>query len=164
MDFSTLRHLWDAASSEQLIAPITVVVLVLILCACYFVRYFYRSFSLSAKLKRFTKSLQGVKALAPPLRRSELERLFNGTNLGHSWREYAETLHDQFELKDGEQVLVRSRATTGAAHFFSPQSVVDTPLGTEFYKHLPGILTGIGIVGTFFGLMLGLQHFDPSTR
>ena len=34
---------------------------------------------------------------------------------------------------------------------------------TEFYKHLPGILTGIGIVGTFFGLMLGLQSFDPST-
>lgn len=41
--------------------------------------------------------------------------------------------------------------------------MVETPLGTEFYKHLPGILTGIGIVGTFFGLMLGLQHFDPST-
>lgn len=41
--------------------------------------------------------------------------------------------------------------------------MIETPLGTEFYKHLPGILTGIGIVGTFFGLMLGLQHFDPST-
>lgn len=41
--------------------------------------------------------------------------------------------------------------------------MVETPLGTEFYKHLPGILTGIGIVGTFFGLMLGLQHFNPGT-
>lgn len=163
MDFSTLVHLWGAASSEQLIAPKMVVGLVFILCAWYFVRYFCRSFKLSAKLKRLTASLQSVKTLAPPLRRSELERLFSGGRLEHSWREYAETLHDQFELKEGEQVLVRSRATAGAAHFFSPQSVVDTPLGTEFYKHLPGILTGIGIVGTFFGLMLGLQHFDPST-
>lgn len=89
--------------------------------------------------------------------------MFSGSKLEHSWQEYAETLHDQFEVREGEQVLVRSRATAGAAHFFSSQSVIDTPLGTEFYKHLPGILTGIGIVGTFFGLMLGLQHFDPST-
>ena len=58
---------------------------------------------------------------------------------------------------------MRSRATTVAANFFTGQSVVDTPLATEFFKHLPGILTGVGIVGTFFGLMLGLQHFDPST-
>lgn len=163
MDFSTLLHLWGAASSEQLIAPITVVGFVFILCAWYFVRYFCPSFKLSSQLKKLTKRVHGVKALAPSQRRSELEQLFKGSKLEHSWHEYAETLHDQFEFQEGEQVLVRSRATAGAAHFFSPQSVVDTPLGTEFYKHLPGILTGIGIVGTFFGLMLGLQHFDPST-
>lgn len=163
MDFSTLIHLWGVASSEQLIAPKTVFAIVFLLCAWYFVRYFCRSFKLTGQLRRMKKSLQGVKALAPPLRRAELERLFNGSKLEHSWREYAETLHDQFEFREGEQVLVRSRATAGAAHFFTSQSVIDTPLGTEFYKHLPGILTGIGIVGTFFGLMLGLQHFDPST-
>jgi len=111
MDFSTLLHLWGAASSEQLIAPKMVVGLVFILCAWYFVRYFCRSFKLSAQLKRLTVSLQNVKTFAPPLRRSELERLFSGGRLEHSWREYAETLHDQFELKEGEQVLVRSRAT-----------------------------------------------------
>ncbi|EGZ0821936.1 anti-phage defense ZorAB system ZorA, partial [Escherichia coli] len=33
----------------------------------------------------------------------------------------------------------------------------------EFFKHLPGILTGMGIIGTFYGLMIGLNHFDPST-
>lgn len=163
MDFSTLVQLWSAASSEQLIAPRMVVSLVVILCVWYLIRYFYRSFRLSARLKRLTASLLIAKTLPAPQRRSELESLFKGTNLDHSWQEYAETLHDQFELIEGEQVLVRSRATAGAAHFFSPQSVIDTPLGTEFYKHLPGILTGIGIVGTFFGLMLGLQHFDPST-
>ncbi|QQZ44308.1 anti-phage defense ZorAB system ZorA [Pseudomonas sp. SK3(2021)] len=163
MDFSTLVHLWSAASSEQLIAPKIVVGFVTVLCTWYLVRYFYRSFRLSSRLKKLTAHLLKVRSLAAPQRRTELESLFKGTNLEHSWREYAETLHDQFELSEGEQVLVRSRATAGAAHFFSPQSVIDTPLGTEFYKHLPGILTGIGIVGTFFGLMLGLQHFDPST-
>src|SRR5690606_29176832 len=82
--------------------------------------------------------------------------------LEHLWREYAETLHDQFEIRDGEQRLICSRATAGSAHFFSSQAIVETPLRTEFYKHLPGVLTGIGIVGTFGGLMLGLSHFDPA--
>ncbi len=148
MDFSTLLHLWGVASSEQLIAPKMVVGFVFVLCAWYFFRYFCRSFKLGNQLKNLTKRVQGVNALAPSQRRSELEQLFKGSRLEHSWREYAETLHDQFEFQEGEQILVRSRATAGAAHFFSPQSVVDTPLGTEFYKHLPGILTGIGIVGT----------------
>ncbi|EML3184482.1 hypothetical protein R9D81_002188, partial [Pseudomonas aeruginosa] len=92
-----------------------------------------------------------------------MEQVFQKPPLQHAWQEYAETLHDQFEVRDGERQLLRSRATAGAGHFFTSQTVVETPLGTEFYKHLPGILTGIGIVGTFFGLMLGLQHFNPGT-
>ncbi|EFG3742968.1 anti-phage defense ZorAB system ZorA, partial [Escherichia coli] len=50
-----------------------------------------------------------------------------------------------------------------SASFFSEQQLVDIPLNTEFFKHLPGILTGMGIIGTFYGLMIGLNHFDPST-
>jgi hypothetical protein len=40
---------------------------------------------------------------------------------------------------------------------------VDTPLRTEYFRHLPGILTGLGIIGTFFGLIIGLSGFDPGT-
>jgi hypothetical protein len=46
--------------------------------------------------------------------------------------------------------------------FFSEHALVVTPLKTEFYKHLPGILTGIGIIGTFLGLIMGLSSFDIS--
>jgi exonuclease VII small subunit len=52
------------------------------------------------------------------------------------------------------------RATSCAANVFSEQMVVDTPLKTEFYKHLPGILTGIGIIGTFSGLIAALSQFE----
>lgn len=51
-----------------------------------------------------------------------------------------------------------------AEAFFTEQALVDTPLKTEFYKHLPGILTGLGIIGTFSGLIQGLTHFDVSTN
>ncbi|MCX7252978.1 MAG: MotA/TolQ/ExbB proton channel family protein, partial [Burkholderiales bacterium] len=32
----------------------------------------------------------------------------------------------------------------------------------EFFKHLPGILTGVGIIGTFSGLIWGLRQFDSA--
>lgn len=160
MDF---LHLWGAASLQQIMAPTIVVSIVAFLSIWYFFKYFCRSLKLSKQLKQLTLAVRGINEVSPSDRRAALDRLFTGNKLDHAWREYAETLHDQFEVRDGEQVPVRSRATAAAAYFFSSQSVIDTPLGTEFYKHLPGILTGIGIVGTFFGLMLGLQHFDPST-
>ena len=162
MDFSTLGHLWNTASSEQLLAPKYVGSAVAALCLWYVARYLIPSYVLSIRLKRVTAGLVKVRDLPPEQRRTELEILFKGSKLEHSWGEYAETLHNQYREHEGERVLVSSRATAGAAHFFSAQNVVDTPLATEFFKHLPGILTGIGIVGTFFGLMLGLQHFDPT--
>lgn len=72
-------------------------------------------------------------------------------------------MHSQYELENGEEKIVRIRATAPSASFFSEQQLVDIPLNTEFFKHLPGILTGMGIIGTFYGLLIGLNHFDPST-
>lgn len=155
MDLSTL---WDGAQPEQLLAPQFVGGLVIALVIWYVLRYLIPSYVLSARLKRITAGLVKVRDLPAAQRRGELETLFKGSKFEHSWDEYAETLHNQYREHEGERVLVSSRATSGAAHYFSPQSVVDTPLATEFFKHLPGILTGIGIVGTFFGLMLGLQR------
>lgn len=74
------------------------------------------------------------------------------------WREYAQTLHRYSEA--GQPASWRTTAI--AAQFFSDQALVDTPLKTGFYKHLPGILTGIGIIGTFSGLIVGLGNFQVS--
>ncbi|HEX8988681.1 MAG TPA: hypothetical protein VF816_12045 [Rhodocyclaceae bacterium] len=79
--------------------------------------------------------------------------------LANLWQEYAQTLHAQADAAGGE---ARWRATTLAESFFTEEALVDSPLKTEFYKHLPGILTGLGIIGTFTGLIIGLIHFDVS--
>jgi ABC-type transporter Mla subunit MlaD len=78
--------------------------------------------------------------------------------LHNLWLEYRQTLHPQAE--PGRER--RWRATTLAESFFSEEALVDSPLKTEFYKHLPGILTGLGIIGTFTGLIIGLINFDVS--
>jgi hypothetical protein len=82
--------------------------------------------------------------------------------LKHLWKEYQQTLHEQYKLnfQTGIEELVAIRSTMPAEVFFGPSTLVDGQLHTEFFKHLPGILTGIGIIGTFFGLVHGLQAFQ----
>lgn len=77
------------------------------------------------------------------------------------WREYAHTLHAAGDPRQAGGPAAW-RATAMAEDFFTERALVDTPLKTEFYKHLPGILTGIGIIGTFTGLIAGLSHFEVS--
>jgi hypothetical protein len=94
-----------------------------------------------------------------------LEPLFQGDKtLEHLWTEFKETLHGQKELNpsSGQFEVIAERSTIPAEAFFSTETLVDTVLRTEFFKHLPGILTGLGIIGTFLGLIHGLQAFQVS--
>ena len=86
-------------------------------------------------------------------------------SVAHQWTEYAKTLHPQKEVDEQGQMRVRRwRATTLAESFFTEQALVDTRLKVDFYKHIPGILTGLGIIGTFTGLILGLDQFQVSSN
>lgn len=95
-------------------------------------------------------------------------QVMNSPRLTHLWNEYGQTLHGiPLEGGQGNSRTTVWRATTMAEHFFTEAALVEIPLKTEFYKHLPGILTGIGILGTFAGLIVGLAQFevnsDPET-
>ncbi|ALA59739.1 anti-phage ZorAB system protein ZorA [Nitrospira moscoviensis] len=94
-----------------------------------------------------------------------LDSLFHDDKvLKHLWSEFKETLHAQKELNpcSGQFEVVAERSTIPAQAFFSTETLVDTVIRTEFFKHLPGILTGLGIIGTFFGLIHGLKAFEVS--
>ncbi len=91
------------------------------------------------------------------------QNFLHNEDLLHLWNEYTETVHKQFEFVDKHQSLKALRATVPAETFFNTAVIVDTKLNTEFFKHLPGLLTGIGIIGTFTGLLIGLHGFSPDT-
>jgi len=93
----------------------------------------------------------------------ELKKVFaRDRNLAHLWKEYQDSLHIQREERDGQLAVVAIRATAPAELYFNSQFVVDSRLRTEFFKHLPGLFTGIGIIGTFSGLIEGLRQFQVS--
>ncbi len=50
-------------------------------------------------------------------------------------------------------------STVTSDAYFNPESVFEGRINSEFFKHLPGILTGLGIIGTFIGLIFGLHSF-----
>lgn len=93
-----------------------------------------------------------------------VERLIDqDPDMARLWAEYNQALEVLGRLESGSQSVARAwQATSPAEHFFPEQLLVDSPLRADFFRHVPGILTGVGIIGTFIGLILGLLQFDVS--
>ena len=89
---------------------------------------------------------------------TDLYPIFLAEPFKHLWAEYEDTLH-LVRASDGSPISVRATATSEI--YFSKESVVDTQIDADFFRHLPGILTGVGIIGTFSGLVWGLLQFSP---
>ncbi|MBU6475304.1 MAG: hypothetical protein KGL10_05640 [Alphaproteobacteria bacterium] len=88
-----------------------------------------------------------------------LDGIFALSPFKNLWMEYCASLH-LIAGRDGRKTVL---ATAPAEAFFSRENVVDLHINADFYRHLPGILTGIGIIGTFSGLVWGLHEFTPDT-
>jgi hypothetical protein len=74
-----------------------------------------------------------------------------------AWLEY------RGQLRRGEGQAAGWHAQAGAARFFDLQSLTHARLRLDVFRNLPGLLTGIGIVGTFMGLIAGLRNFRPGS-
>jgi hypothetical protein len=152
--------LWIAYAGE-LRLPVRIIGGMLLLLAAVFivlflVRGIWFRLKLGLLLRRLRKITDGT---------TDFSRIFSVDRvLAHLWREYRHTLHEQKQIdaQSGQQTIVALRASVPAETFFNPQSLVDNRLRTEFFKHLPGICTGLGIIGTFLGLIQGLSAFKVS--
>ncbi|GEM_PF-3564528 len=72
--------------------------------------------------------------------------------LGHAWREFEESLVFP-DPTDEEQYICN---TQDACCFFNAALIDDKTTNLSFYKALPNYLTGLGILGTFLGLVCGI--------
>ena len=92
----------------------------------------------------------------------KLDPIFAKQPLLHIWNEYSDTLHPMRLALDGQTPVVEYRSSMPAEMMFTKESLVDGPLFDDFWRHLPGILTGLGIIGTFGGLLYGLDKFKAA--
>lgn len=148
---------------EYFVIPALVVVLIVWLSVLFIRRYRNPAKQLSQQLRSVIENLQSLQAAAENKQlKQHLDAQLITPPLLHPWQMYQNTLHEVKTKIDGEQIVLGYRSTASSEYFFSPSLVVDTTLHTEFFKHIPSIMTGIGIIGTFFGLLLGLSQFDPA--
>ena len=136
--------------------------LILAVAALSFLAYFMvPALRLERALADVIEKLVAVRATGS----SDLKACFSGDDqIASIWKEYSETLHVQkaFDPATGAMMTAAVRSTVPAEVYLSPQAIVDGRIHAEFFKHLPGIFTGIGIIGTFFGLLNGLSGFEIS--
>lgn len=143
--------------------PIVVAVFVVALVLAFAYWYWRPSSRIKKVLNKVIPRIQALQSPGVLVNRHAVAEIMQADKtLQHLWAEYTETLHEQYDHVDGERRLVAIRATVPAEVFFNTQVLVDTPLNTEFFRHLPGLLTGIGIIGTFSGLIVGLSGFEPT--
>ncbi|MBF8178403.1 anti-phage ZorAB system protein ZorA [Herminiimonas contaminans] len=133
----------------------------------FLLRFVGQSIKLSRELKDSLAALRAIRSDINGGEVTELDEIgqkaMSGPALDHLWKEYSKTLHPQKEDDEhGHKRIARWRSTALAESFFTEQAIVDSRLKTEFFKHLPGLLTGLGIIGTFLGLIKGLISFDVS--
>ncbi len=152
-----LATLWNGPGGTGLIFA-----LLALIALGFILRFVLPALFLLRELGRAVQRLEKLAvSKAPPDPDAIASQVMTSPRLAHLWREYAQTLHG-ITVADaqGKPKVGAWRATAMAETFFTEAALVETPLKTEFYKHLPGILTGIGIIGTFTGLIVGLTHFE----
>jgi len=136
----------------------------MILSLCFFARASFYVFLLK-KIDRQLGALSNSEDNSSIVNPGEYQQIFSSDDhLSRLWSEYQKTLHVQSMDGTYGSNISSVRATAPAELFFNAQAVVDNRVGSEFFKHFPGIFTGIGIIGTFTSLITGLQNFTLSNN
>jgi len=144
-------------------APLWVFLLVAALTLIFLIGYLVKGFIVGNQLRKTINGIKAIKGNGGIPDPNEIGKIFSSEPLKHLWDEYADTLHTVVTASSGGVQLTEVRATIPAEAMFTRDVLVDSRLFDDFTKHLPGVLTGLGIIGTFAGLLTGLENFHPSS-
>jgi hypothetical protein len=151
--FSAVTSAQVGAALGPLPMPVHAIVIAAVLgvLALSFLLFFVLpAFGLLARLGRMFAGLRSGAAAEP-----EVSRIVaSDAALSRSWQEYLGYLRP---TKGGHRI-----STAPARLFLNLATCAEARLRVEFFRNLPGIFTGIGIIGTFSGLILGLRAFRVS--
>ena len=141
-----------------LVLPVIVGVLAL-LTLFFLLRFLVPALILGYRLSKVQRRLKAAKTD----KAGNVAQVFSlDRHLAHAWKEYEDTLHRQTRVNPatGVEEVASLRSTVPAEMYFSADVLIDSRLHSAFFRHLPGIFTGIGIIGTFYGLIKGLAKFQ----
>lgn len=86
------------------------------------------------------------------------EILTSNSDTKEAWNEYKKTLTQVQDSQSGITMLYSTEAVSDYVNFTS----ISSRINIAFWQNVGGIFTGIGILGTFVGLVIGLWSIDIS--
>jgi putative membrane protein len=123
---------------------LTLIVCLGLLTLAFAIKFLVPALLLQVTLERLQKRLRAISDPTP----TALSGAFASAGpLRAIWQEYSATLHQQteFQTSTGLYETVSLRSTVPAEYVFTPEAVFESRLGSEFFKHLPGVLTAISV-------------------
>ena len=154
-DFLKLLVPWQETPNDQIsdlfvyIIGASFILLVIYFGIKVFLRY-HSIRSLTRKIRQFNRPAQ-------PLILQELKEKFDHkANFAEAWQEFADSLIKR--ERNGNQEIVYK--TDEASFFFSEDRLLGQYMNLRFWNSIPAILVGLGILGTFVGLVWGLMPFS----
>lgn len=134
---------------------IVILVVLMVLAMCFAALYVAPAIGLIGKIR---KAARGLLQPTPDTLDDVALAFSTDAPLTALWQEY---LGQVRQGNEGEGSAAAS-SFTSARDVFDPMTVSHTRLRLDFFRNLPGVFTGIGIIGTFSGLITGLRAFQIS--
>lgn len=144
--------------------PMWVFAIVVVLTAVVLLGYLLKGGQVGWQLWMSVRRIRTLtKTGSEPIKPEDVAKVLRWKPASHLWDEYSDTLHELKRASNGELSVTEIRATVPAETYFTRDVLVDSRLLDDFSRHVPGVLTGLGIIGTFAGLLDGLASFNPSS-
>ena len=136
---------------------------VIVLCAIVSGIWFWvKTFRRRRLINSLTKETLQYSRPAQPSIKQELTEKFNrNKELADAWQEFEDSLIEgkrPGNQDDENQEVVYK--TDEASLFFSEERLLDQHLNLRFWNSVPALLVGLGILGTFVGMVWGLIPFS----
>lgn len=132
-------------------------IVVFVLVAVY---YYVECYSpLSKKEKKVKETIKDVKEYNNSTIAAKYEefnqKMLENSLVKNAWQSYEKTLIKTINREGLTEVF----SVTSSNDFFNPQKM-SSEINLDFFQNFAGVFTGLGILGTFAGLSIGLYGLD----
>ena len=156
-EFLTLLLPWPARAFNPITDTFVYgIVLSFIFCLSIFLwKTILRSRLISNLVNEVSKHVKPAKPEILQQLKEEFAR--NSSELAEVWQEFQNSLITREPKENQEKIVYK---TDEASFFFSEERLLGQYMNLRFWNSVPALLVGLGILGTFVGLVWGLLPFS----
>ena len=156
-EFFNLLLPWREATNDQISDGFVYIIGTAFLIFGFY--FFVRTFLQRRLINGLTQEVRQYDRPAQPQNLEELKENFSGKGeFAEAWQEFEDSLITHTK-HDGDQETVVYK-TDEASLFFSEDRLLGQHLNLRYWNSVPALLVGLGILGTFIGLVWGLIPFS----